>query len=148
MHELDYTDGLIPFFSMRLASGQTLEDAIKDPQVFTAAAPHMSALDIIFKKIQVMSKVCEAMVYAHSKGIVHRDLKPENIMIGDFGEVQVMDWGLAKILVEEEKDCVASEELVAVDDSDDAYESNAADDFLHGRQSDNDNDSTNGNENR
>ncbi|NRA38320.1 MAG: protein kinase, partial [Planctomycetes bacterium] len=98
VHELDYTDGLIPFFSMRLASGQTLEDSIKDPQVFSAAAPHMSALDIIFKKIQVMSKVCEAMVYAHSKGIVHSDIKPGNIMLGEFGDVQLVDWGTSTTL--------------------------------------------------
>ena len=41
--------------------------------------------------------VCNAMALSHSKGVVHRDLKPANIMLGDFGEVMVMDWGLAKV---------------------------------------------------
>ena len=42
--------------------------------------------------------VCHALSYAHARGVVHRDLKPANIMVGDFGEVYVMDWGLAKVL--------------------------------------------------
>jgi len=47
--------------------------------------------------LNVLLRVCEAMAYAHSKGVVHRDLKPANVMVGDFGEVYVMDWGLASI---------------------------------------------------
>ncbi len=49
----------------------------------------------IATRIEYLIKVCEAMDYAHCKGVVHRDLKPENIMIGNYGEVYVMDWGLA-----------------------------------------------------
>ncbi len=48
--------------------------------------------------LTVFQKVCDALAFAHSKGVLHRDLKPENIMLGDFGSVLVMDWGLAKVL--------------------------------------------------
>jgi serine/threonine protein kinase len=51
--------------------------------------------------LRIFQKVCEAVAFAHAHGVIHRDLKPENIMVGAFGEVLVMDWGLAKIVVAE-----------------------------------------------
>jgi serine/threonine protein kinase len=57
-----------------------------------AAAPSLGDL------LQVFLKVCDGVAFAHSHGVIHRDLKPANIMVGDYGEVLVMDWGLAKLL--------------------------------------------------
>src|SRR5262249_55169192 len=48
--------------------------------------------------VGIFEHICQTLAYVHSRGIIHRDLKPSNIMVGAFGEVQVMDWGLAKVL--------------------------------------------------
>ncbi|QJX00109.1 protein kinase domain-containing protein [Frigoriglobus tundricola] len=75
-----------PFLAMKLIKGDTLADLLdrtpNDPARFVPA----------------FGQVCQAVAYAHARKVVHRDLKPANVMIGAFGEVQVMDWGLAKIL--------------------------------------------------
>jgi serine/threonine protein kinase len=56
------------------------------------------------EKLRVFQRICDAVAFAHSQGVIHRDLKPENIMVGAFGEVLVMDWGLAKVLRTPEPD--------------------------------------------
>src|SRR5204863_7556954 len=48
--------------------------------------------------VQVLLQIAQAIAYAHARGVVHRDLKPANVMLGEFGEVQVLDWGLARVL--------------------------------------------------
>jgi tetratricopeptide (TPR) repeat protein len=85
-------------YTMRLVRGRTLADIFKEE----AGKPErLPALLTIFEK------VCQAVAYAHSKQVIHRDLKPANFMVGRFGEVQVMDWGLAKLLCSGEHDCVS-----------------------------------------
>lgn len=78
-----------PFFSMKLVKGQTLSKLLADRE---------NAADERGKMIGIFEQICQTMAYAHSRGVIHRDLKPANIMVGAFGEVQVMDWGLAKVL--------------------------------------------------
>jgi serine/threonine protein kinase len=78
-----------PFFAMKLVKGQTLSKLLADRE---------GAADDRGKLIGIFEQVCQTMAYAHSRGVIHRDLKPANIMVGAFGEVQVMDWGLAKVL--------------------------------------------------
>jgi tetratricopeptide (TPR) repeat protein len=73
-----------PFLAMKLVAGQTLAVEMK-----TADRPRL---------LQAFTQVCQAVGFAHSRGVIHRDLKPANVMVGAFGEVQVMDWGLAKDL--------------------------------------------------
>jgi len=83
----------VPYFSMRLVRGRSLADVLKtvrsdDPAALERFSP--------WRLLSIFQNVCMGIAYSHDKGIVHRDLKPENIMIGDFGEVLIMDWGLAK----------------------------------------------------
>ena len=73
-----------PFFSMKLVDGQTLEHILQNSD------------DEPADNLEVFSQVARTLAYAHSQQVVHRDLKPQNVMVGRFGEVQVMDWGLAK----------------------------------------------------
>jgi serine/threonine protein kinase len=77
-----------PYFTMKLVRGRTLADLLAE-----RAAP----VDDLPRFVQVFEQVCQALAYAHSRGVIHRDLKPSNVMVGAFGEVQVMDWGLAKV---------------------------------------------------
>ena len=78
-----------PFFSMKLVKGETLSKLLADRENPAADRGRF---------IGIFEQVCQTMAYAHSRGVIHRDLKPANIMVGAFGEVQVMDWGLAKVL--------------------------------------------------
>jgi serine/threonine protein kinase len=55
-------------------------------------------------RLRIFQRICDAVAFAHARGVLHRDLKPENIMVGPFGEVLVMDWGVAKILDSREND--------------------------------------------
>lgn len=78
-----------PFFAMKLVQGETLAQLI---------AGRKSSVEGRGKFIGIFEQICQTMAYAHSRGVIHRDLKPANVMVGAFGEVQVMDWGLAKVL--------------------------------------------------
>jgi WD40 repeat protein len=78
-----------PYLAMKLIKGRTLEELLKERPEPASARGHFLA---------VFQQVCQAVGYAHSKHILHRDLKPANVMVGAFGEVQVMDWGLAKLM--------------------------------------------------
>lgn len=95
IHDLGRTSNGELYYTMKLVKGHTLKDildAIRDGDPETTTHYTLDRLLTIFRK------VCDAMSFSHSHGIIHRDLKPENIMVGEFGEVLVMDWGLAKIL--------------------------------------------------
>jgi serine/threonine protein kinase len=80
--------GLLPdgrlFYVMKLVRGRRLDKAME-------AQP-------LHVRLRTFGRICEAVAFTHAQGIVHRDLKPENVMVGPFGEVLVLDWGVAKIL--------------------------------------------------
>lgn len=81
-----------PFFAMKLVKGQTLRKLLDQ-----RSSPEANRSRVL----GIFEQVCQTVAYAHSRNVIHRDLKPANIMVGAFGEVQVMDWGIAKILRDE-----------------------------------------------
>lgn len=84
-------------FTMRKVAGRTLRKILKEKREHLTRFDYSEEYDE-GKLLGIYLKVCDAMTYAHNQGVVHRDLKPENIMVGQFGEVYVMDWGIAKKL--------------------------------------------------
>jgi len=82
-----------PFFAMKFVKGQTLSALLQERKT---PADELRRFTLVFKL------ACETVAYAHARGVVHRDLKPSNVMVGAFGEVQVVDWGFAKVLGRED----------------------------------------------
>ncbi|MCB9878447.1 MAG: tetratricopeptide repeat protein [Planctomycetes bacterium] len=80
-----------PFFAMKLVKGVTL---------WAQLSKRATVADDRQRFLAAFAQVCQTMAFAHARRVVHRDLKPENVMIGAFGEVQVVDWGFAKVLPE------------------------------------------------
>lgn len=77
-------DGRV-FYAMKLVQGSRLDE-------------YAGGVSSLADLLRIFQKVCEAVGFAHARGVIHRDLKPENVMVGPFGEVLVMDWGVAKVI--------------------------------------------------
>ena len=74
-----------PYYTMKLVEGKRLDE-------------YVSGITTISDRLRLFLRICEPVAFAHARGVLHRDLKPANIMVGPFGEVLVMDWGLSRIL--------------------------------------------------
>ena len=91
VHDLGIDDEGRHYFTMKLVNGRTLGDLLDEVRIKKEKGRTLTQF------LQIFINTSHAVAFAHSRGVIHRDLKPANIMIGDFGEVLVMDWGLAKV---------------------------------------------------
>lgn len=93
VHEVGrLADGRV-YYTMKLVEGERLDRVV-------------ARISSLRERLRIFGRFCEAVAFAHARGVVHRDLKPSNVMVGPFGEVLVMDWGVAKIVHDREREAV------------------------------------------
>jgi len=95
VHELGVNDHGQIYYTMKFVDGVTLREILVGIEAGEAEMIERYPLAVL---LTIFQKVCDAVAFAHSRGVVHRDLKPDNLMVGRYGEVLVMDWGLAKLV--------------------------------------------------
>jgi serine/threonine protein kinase len=95
LHELGVDAGGNVFYTMKFVQGETLKAILESIREGDKKAIDRYPLGHL---LNIFQRICDAIAFAHSKRVMHRDLKPENVMVGEYGEVLVMDWGLAKVL--------------------------------------------------
>lgn len=90
VHDLGVDDDDTLYFTMKLVEGRTLEQVVRD------LPPPPLEHAMLIQLLEIVTKTCDALAFAHSRGIIHCDVKPGNVMVGDYGEVYLMDWGLSR----------------------------------------------------
>ncbi len=100
VHELAISPDGVPYFTMKLIRGTDLHRWLGD------RSRRPGSTERLQEGLEIFLKICDALAYAHHRGVIHRDIKPENIMVADFGQVYLMDWGLAR-LVGKDSGCAA-----------------------------------------
>ena len=101
VYEMGLDAKMRPYFAMKLVNGRTFSALLSERK--TASQDRG-------RYLQVFEQICQTIAYAHSRNVIHRDMKPANVMVGAFGEVQVFDWGFAKVLtrggIEDEREAL------------------------------------------
>jgi serine/threonine-protein kinase len=100
-------------YTMKLVRGRTFESYFEEARTQLQTHGREGPDHTLSARLERFLHVCDALAYAHERGVLHRDLKPENIMVGTFGQVMVMDWGIAKLLSGPDEPAVDSDGAVA-----------------------------------
>ncbi len=94
VHDIGINEGGRPYFTMKLVRGRTIGEVIHD---LLLRRRDVQKEYTLHRLVTILERVAETLHFAHERGVIHRDLKPENVMLGDYGEVHVIDWGLARV---------------------------------------------------
>ena len=101
VHEINCDSNDNVYFTMKYVQGDNLDTVIS---MLRKNDPVYLKNFSLSRLLNIFLRICDGISFAHSKGVIHRDLKPENIMVGDYGEVLIMDWGISKVLSETEEE--------------------------------------------
>lgn len=100
----DYVEeGERSYYTMKFVNGRTLTECVTEYHDWRRQHGKPGVTSRLIKLLNQFVSICNTIAFAHSRGVIHRDLKTDNVIVGDFGEVVVLDWGLAKRLVEQEQ---------------------------------------------
>lgn len=108
VHDIGVTPEGSTFFTMKCVRGATLEQVLAEIEAHVPAAVERFTTR---RLLQSFVAICMAVDFAHSRGVVHRDLKPSNVMLGSFGEVYLLDWGIAKLAAETDEKILEADRL-------------------------------------
>ena len=122
VHEIGKSSDNLPYFTMKLINGKTLQDVIELLKTDNSQYRKKYKVDYL---LNVIIKVCDAIAFAHSRGIIHLDLKPDNILLGRHSEVLLLDWGLARPV----KAPLSEDELIINEDDDEFADLNELSDM-------------------
>ncbi len=120
VHDLGVDSNGRVYFTLKYVQGVSLRQVIRgrnENAVSDGGTVVFRNVYSSLRMLEILISICQAVAYAHSKGIIHRDLKPDNIMLGKFGEVLVMDWGLAKIIGKKENSRTTSTDTIRISTS-------------------------------
>lgn len=101
VYDVEPSEESSPYYTMKLVQGKTLDENIQSYHQTRAENPD-ERIDAL-RLLNGFVSVCKAMQYAHDNGVIHRDLKPQNVILGDYGETIILDWGLAKLVDDEDQ---------------------------------------------
>lgn len=102
------------YYTMPYVEGKTLKQVIQEAKKREKRGEPQETQESIPSLLRYFLSICQAVAYAHSQNVLHRDLKPENIILGPFGEVFILDWGLAKIATKEDEEDSSDEEILTM----------------------------------
>ena len=91
IYQMGETEDARPFFAMKLVTGKSFSALL---------AARANPDENLPRMLKVFEQICQTLSYTHARGVIHLDIKPENVMVGEFGEVQLMDWGLARTFID------------------------------------------------